>query len=98
MQVDKIINDYDVEAVGIMHISVDIISECIFIIKNIFGGPVFVYPDSGGFVSPNWNFDNVITPKDFLSYANKWVNEGAQIIGGCCGLSLEHIKSLSALK
>ena len=94
----QIINDYDLEAVGIMHTSVDIISDCISIIKKHFGGPVFVYPDSGGFVSPNWNFENVIMPKDFLFYAKKWVNEGAQIIGGCCGLSIEHIKSLRALK
>ena len=32
--------------------------------------------------------------KDFLKEAKKWKNLGAQIIGGCCGTSVEHIRVL----
>lgn len=94
----EIINDYDVDAVGIMHTSVDIISESVQIIKEVYGGPIMVYPDSGGWVSPNWDFDKVIKPNELLISAQQWINEGVNIIGGCCGLSPEHIEVYQGLK
>jgi homocysteine S-methyltransferase len=35
-----------------------------------------------------------VTPDEYLAYAREWVDAGAQIIGGCCGTSPEHIKPL----
>ena len=34
----------------------------------------------------------------FKSFAKKWINEGVNIIGGCCGLSPNHIKEIAQLK
>ena len=56
------------------------------------------YPDSGYFRMPEWQFENVIPPEDFRRFATQWVESGMQIIGGCCGLSPEHIAAISALK
>ena len=41
---------------------------------------------------------NVISPDDYLIEAKKWKDAGAQIIGGCCGTTVEHIKILNKLK
>jgi S-methylmethionine-dependent homocysteine/selenocysteine methylase len=49
-------------------------------------------------VSPNWDFDKIIKPIELLKKSEAWVQEGAQIIGGCCGLSPEHISAISTLK
>ena len=57
-----------------------------------------MYPDTGGWISPNWIFDHVIKPKELKKKALQWVKEGALIIGGCCGTSPNHIKELSKLK
>ena len=37
-------------------------------------------------------------PEDFLIQAKSWVENGSQIIGGCCGIGPDLIKSLSNLK
>ena len=43
-------------------------------------------------------FDKIIKPDALLSAGKRWSEEGVQIIGGCCGLSPEHIQALSTLK
>lgn len=39
-----------------------------------------------------------ITLEKHNEYASSWLNAGASIIGGCCGISPQHIKALSQLK
>ncbi len=94
----EIIKDYKLEAAGIMHSAVDVISDAVEILKGFYDGPIMAYPDSGGWVSPNWDFDKIIKPDALLSAAKGWSEQGVQIIGGCCGLSPEHIKAISKLK
>ena len=35
-----------------------------------------------------------LTPAEFLDLARKWVQDGVQIIGGCCGIGPEYIRPL----
>ena len=37
-----------------------------------------------------------MSPEEFVAKAKDWVNRGVQIIGGCCGIELEHIQPLRA--
>jgi S-methylmethionine-dependent homocysteine/selenocysteine methylase len=39
-----------------------------------------------------------ITPKKYSEFAACWIKAGASIVGGCCGVSPEHIKKLAELK
>ena len=39
-----------------------------------------------------------VTPERYLSFAQRWVNAGATIIGGCCGIGPEHIRALTILQ
>ena len=90
--------NYEFDVWGAMHTSVDIMGDCIETIKENFNGPIFAYPDSGGWLSPNWTFDNVINPKNFIEKVKVWHSLGAQIVGGCCGTSPDHIKAISSIK
>ncbi len=92
------VKDFKIDVAGIMHTDVNAVSDSLKVLKNFFDGPLMVYPDSGGWVSPNWDFDRVIQPKQLKSFAEKWVDEGVNIIGGCCGLSPNHIKEIAQLK
>ena len=94
----EIIRDYDLDAVGIMHTDVNIVSDSIKIVREIYDGTILVYPDSGGWVSPNWIFDKVIKPHELKARASEWAKEGVQILGGCCGLSPEHIQAVAEIK
>ena len=35
-----------------------------------------------------------LTPQRYLEWAREWINLGATIIGGCCGIGPEHIAAL----
>jgi S-methylmethionine-dependent homocysteine/selenocysteine methylase/SAM-dependent methyltransferase len=53
--------------------------------------PLGVYPNLGRLVGATWHFDERIGPDDYAQLALEWRDEGAQIIGGCCGVTPEHI-------
>lgn len=80
--------------VNIMHSEIGAIPEAIALVRERWSGPIGVYPESGYFTKPNWNFVDVISPADLVTEALGWVAAGVRLLGGCCGTSPEHIKAL----
>ncbi|PKH06803.1 homocysteine S-methyltransferase family protein [Moritella sp. Urea-trap-13] len=39
-----------------------------------------------------------VGPQRYREFATTWINAGASIVGGCCGVSPKHIKALAELK
>ena len=93
----EMVSSYDFDVVGIMHTSAELISIIIPELKRKHKGPIMVYPDSGFFKAPNWQFENVISPSEFRHFSEGWLNQGVQVIGGCCGLGTNHIQAISNL-
>jgi enediyne biosynthesis protein CalE2 len=59
--------------------------------------PVGCYPNAGAVsASGAWSFDPSVTPERFASLAGDWIRLGAQVLGGCCGTTPEHIRALRA--
>jgi S-methylmethionine-dependent homocysteine/selenocysteine methylase len=59
--------------------------------------PLGVYPNLGTWINPGWEFDQARTPESFLDEARRWRDEeGASIIGGCCGTTADHIALLAS--
>lgn len=56
--------------------------------------PLGVYPNLGRYLDPGWKTDERVGPAEYARLALQWREEGAQIIGGCCGVSPEHIAPL----
>ncbi len=56
--------------------------------------PLGVYPNLGHYMDPGWQVDETIGPEDYAQLAQEWRKEGAQIIGGCCGVNPEHIAAV----
>jgi S-methylmethionine-dependent homocysteine/selenocysteine methylase/SAM-dependent methyltransferase len=48
--------------------------------------PLGVYPNLGYLTNAGWSFDRKITGDEYGRMALDWRQEGAQIIGGCCGV------------
>ncbi len=97
-EIVQVLGDFDVAAAGIMHTPPNVIGDALDILRNVYGGPFMAYPDSGYFKMPQWQFEDVIPPDEFLRFAKQWVESGVQIVGGCCGLSPDHIAALGPLK
>ncbi len=84
------------DVINIMHSEIAAVPEAIGMVRERWSGPVGVYPESGYFTAPHWNFVDVISPADFVKEALNWVSKGARLLGGCCGTSPEHIRALHA--
>jgi len=85
---------YPAMMMNIMHTPVPDVSEALAVLRQHWDGPVGVYPESGFFSMPNWQFVDVIAPKALAEAAQEWVRDGVRMIGGCCGLGPEHIATL----
>lgn len=55
--------------------------------------PLGVYPNLGYFSDTGWRFDPGVDEVEYARLAREWRQEGAQIIGGCCGVRPQHISA-----
>jgi S-methylmethionine-dependent homocysteine/selenocysteine methylase/SAM-dependent methyltransferase len=53
--------------------------------------PLGVYPNLGYLTSDGWQFAEGVGGDEYASMALRWREEGAQIIGGCCGVTPDHL-------
>jgi S-methylmethionine-dependent homocysteine/selenocysteine methylase len=79
---------------AVMHSEAGDTGPAIEVAKRHWTGPLAAYPESGHFVMPSWQFVNVMSPEDLVTYAMGWLRQGVQVLGGCCGLGPEHIRLL----
>jgi homocysteine S-methyltransferase len=79
---------------AVMHSEVGDTGPAIEVAKRHWKGPLAAYPESGYFEMPSWRFVDVIAPGDLVAHAERWLGQGVQILGGCCGLGPEHIRLL----
>ena len=82
---------------GVMHTHVDLTSSALAVLRGFFDGPTMAYPDSGFFEMPSWQFVDIISPAMLAGAARGWIEEGVQVVGGCCGLGVEHIEALAEM-
>ena len=57
--------------------------------------PLGAYPNLGRYLDPGWKFDEDTAPEQYAQLARGWRDEGAQIVGGCCGVTPEHMAAVS---
>ena len=53
--------------------------------------PLGVYPNLGYYSDAGWRYEEEIAGEEFAELALAWRGEGAQIVGGCCGVGPDHI-------
>jgi len=92
-QVAGLIPRQGIDAAGVMHSGAELIADALRSVRRHFDGPLMAYPDSGYFEMPDWRFVDVITPARFEIFCRDWIKSGVQILGGCCGLTVEHVRA-----
>lgn len=78
----------------VMHNEISTTGESLEEIKAVWRGPVGAYPEAGHFEMPTWVFRD-IAPGEFAGAAVRWREAGASILGGCCGITPDHISALA---
>ncbi len=53
--------------------------------------PLGVYPNLGYLSASGWRSEKAIGGAEYAQLALRWREEGAQIIGGCCGVGPDHV-------
>ena len=74
------------QVMGIMHSDVDAIGPGTEALKEKWSGPLMGYPEAEG--------EHKVSPDVFADRVSKLVNQGVQIVGGCCGTTIEHIQAM----
>jgi release factor glutamine methyltransferase len=55
--------------------------------------PLGVYPNLGYLSDDGWRSETAVGGAEFAAMSLRWREEGAQIVGGCCGVGPEHISA-----
>ena len=82
-------------ALLVMHSTIDATLVALNSIASQYKGLRGAYPNAGYWIRPEWAFVDQISPEDYLDRAQKWLDTGARIVGGCCGIGPNHIAALS---
>ena len=80
------IKDRDIAAVFIMHTLVDDTGPGLEIVKKNWSGTFGAYS--------HFARHSPLDPQQYIEYAKGWREQGARIIGGCCGTRPDHIRAL----
>lgn len=81
------------DGVGIMHTLIEETPPALEVLQRNWDGFTFAYPHAGYFDRPNWIFEDVISPAGFAAEAKSIMDSGIDAVGGCCGITPEHIRA-----
>ena len=86
------------DIMGIMHSLPDVIPEALAMLKRHWSGPLMAYPDSLDHEEAGeetLTLEKVIADEPFVAHCLTWLDDGVQVLGGCCGLTVSHIAALN---
>jgi methionine synthase I (cobalamin-dependent) len=87
--------DDGLDAVLVMHTAIAATPPALDVVARQWSGPRGAYPHAGHFERPNWIFED-IAPEDLAAEAGRWLDQGATLVGGCCGTGPAHIAAIRA--
>ena len=92
----KEVEKYDPLFIGINCVAPSTATKALRILKSVTHKPLSVYAQGAGASddAQGWQFTEENTLDNYVRYAKLWRDEGAQIIGGCCGTSPTYIERL----
>ena len=94
----------DIDLLNIMHTDIDLIDNCLDVVKKEWAGLYGVYAHSGTMKNSNWapdmdntewTFDDVVSPEIYSERVESWISRGVHLVGGCCGISTDHMRHVA---
>lgn len=94
-----VIEKYNPLFIGINCISIKIATKTIPYLHKITNFPIAVYAQGDGAPENDqgWKFNHKELKTSYLIATKKWLKDGVQLIGGCCGTTPEYIIELKKL-
>lgn len=91
----KHLKNHQIDLINIMHTDVVYVDDCLDILESEWNGFYGVYAHSGHMRGTEWTFGEVLSPAAYTDYACNWMGKKISLLGGCCGISTDHMKFLS---
>jgi S-methylmethionine-dependent homocysteine/selenocysteine methylase len=91
------LEDMGIEALLVNCIPPDHVDGMVSYLRDFTDLPLGVYPNLGYYTSAGWAFEEGVGGDEYAAMALRWREEGAQIVGGCCGTGPEHITAARAV-
>ena len=82
------------QVAGIMHSSCESTTPGLEVLFERWSGPVMAYPEATHPYSAGPLARILVEPEEFATQCRAWVESGVQIIGGCCGTTIRHIRAM----
>ena len=90
---------------GIMHSTVGATTPGLQVLCERWNGPIMAYPETlrrteppadqtDQLPTPSFLDADDVSPEVFAEVCRGWVSQGVQIIGGCCGTTIEHMQAM----
>jgi S-methylmethionine-dependent homocysteine/selenocysteine methylase len=84
--------------VTVFHSSIGDTTAAIASVRQHWDGPIGLYPEAErSDYTATWHDSSVpnkVSPAQFLEVARGWVEQGIQVIGGCCGIGVPYVQLL----
>ena len=80
------------QVMGVMHSTIETTNAGLQTLYEHWQGPIMAYPETSSEVRKG--ISEQVEPSSFASHCHDWVDSGVQIIGGCCGTTIEHIRTM----
>jgi len=91
------VEPFDPLAIGLNCIPPRAVAELLRRLRRFTSRPLSAYAHIGN-PEPirGWSYSQDLSPAEYADCARRWLEEGASIIGGCCGTTPAHIRALNA--
>ena len=95
----KLAEKYDPLFIGANCISTSLETKAVKKLKRLTQIPISAYAQGDGKPADNqgWEFTQRTSIDVYLKSVKHWIQDGAQIIGGCCGTTPKYIKAIKDL-
>ena len=80
------------QVMGVIHSTLETTNAGLQTLYEHWQGPIMAYPETSSEVRKG--ISEQVEPSSFASHCHDWVDSGVQIIGGCCGTTIEHIRTM----
>jgi len=89
------VEPFDPLAIGVNCIPPRAVADLLHRLRRLTSRPLSAYAHIGN-PEPirGWSYSQDLSPVEYADCARRWLDEGASIVGGCCGTTPAHIRAL----
>lgn len=84
-----------VDSISIMHTDVRLVDAGLAVVAAGWSGPIGAYAHAVDVVDGEMIFVDAITPADYAAHVPGWLDAGATMVGGCCGIGPAHLAEVA---